>query len=182
VRTNNDSFVYWTLLIYEQWKMHIAATANGICYIGSPNDPFAELSRWVKKRLPNSVLVQDDEKLQPYTVELTQYFQGQRQSFTVPVDLYGTPFQLSVWNALCEIPYGQTKSYSEIANYIQKPTSVRAVGAAIGANPVLIVVPCHRVIGKNGTLTGYRGGLEMKKQLLQLENENSLMERRSLHV
>ncbi|MBA2875441.1 O-6-methylguanine DNA methyltransferase [Anoxybacillus caldiproteolyticus] len=70
---------------------------------------------------------------------------------------------------MCEIPHGQTQSYSEIANHIQKPASVRAVGTAIGANPVLIVVPCHRVIGKNGTLTGYRGGLEMKKRLLQLE-------------
>jgi methylated-DNA-[protein]-cysteine S-methyltransferase len=77
-----------------------------------------------------------------------------------------------VWNALCEIPYGQTQSYSDIANYIAKPASVRAVGTAIGANPVLISVPCHRVIGKNGSLTGYRGGLDMKTKLLQLENEN----------
>ncbi|WP_199427049.1 methylated-DNA--[protein]-cysteine S-methyltransferase [Thermaerobacillus caldiproteolyticus] len=165
----NNLTVYWTLFMYEQWQMHIAATSNGLCYVGSPNKPFEELANWVTKRFPNSVLVQDDEKLQPYTVELAEYFQGKRKTFTIPVDLYGTPFQLSVWNALCEIPHGQTQSYSEIANHIQKPTSVRAVGTAIGANPVLIVVPCHRVIGKNGTLTGYRGGLEMKKRLLQLE-------------
>ncbi|MEJ9151386.1 methylated-DNA--[protein]-cysteine S-methyltransferase [Bacillus smithii] len=182
MNTNNDLFVYWTLFDNKQWKMHIAATTNGLCYIGSPNGSLADLSRWLKKRLPNSVLVQDDQKLQLYIDELSQYFEGQRQTFTVPVDLYGTPFQLSVWNALCEIPYGQTKSYSEIADYLQKPTSIRAVGTAIGANPVLIVVPCHRVIGKNGTLTGYRGGLEMKKQLLELENKNALNEGKSLHV
>jgi methylated-DNA-[protein]-cysteine S-methyltransferase len=182
VETKNNQTVYWTLFGYEQWHMYIAATSYGLCYVGSPNKPFVELSNWVRNRFPNSVLVQDDEKLQPYTVEIAEYFRGQRRTFTMPVDLYGTPFQLSVWNALCEIPFGHTQSYSEIADLIQKPASVRAVGAAIGANPVLIAVPCHRVIGKNGTLTGYRGGLEMKKQLLQLESERSLMERRYLHA
>jgi methylated-DNA-[protein]-cysteine S-methyltransferase len=121
-------------------------------------------------------LAQDDEKLRPYTDELEEYFRGKRKNFLQPLDLYGTPFQLSVWNALRKIPYGHTQSYSEIADYIQKPASVRAVGAAIGANPILIVVPCHRAIGKNGKLTGYRGGLEIKKQLLQLESRSLLME------
>jgi len=74
-----------------------------------------------------------------------------------------------VWKALNEIPYGQTKTYSDIAHSINKPAAVRAVGAAIGANPILLAVPCHRIVGKNGTLTGYRGGLEMKKKLLELE-------------
>ena len=102
-----------------------------------------------------------------------RYLEGKRKIFTVPFDFNGTAFQLAVWNALCEIPYGQTKSYSDIANYINKPAAVRAVGAAIGANPVLITVPCHRVVGKNGSLTGYRGGLEMKTQLLDLERQGS---------
>jgi methylated-DNA-[protein]-cysteine S-methyltransferase len=181
VETKSNQTVYWTLFVYEQWQMYIAATSNGLCYVGSQNQPFEELSNWVKNRFPNSVMVRDDEKLQPYTVEFVEYFRGQRKTFTMPVDLHGTSFQLSVWNALREIPYGQTQSYSEIADHIRKPSSVRAVGAAIGANPVLIMVPCHRVIGKNGTLTGYRGGLEMKKQLLQLESESSLIERTYLH-
>jgi methylated-DNA-[protein]-cysteine S-methyltransferase len=102
-------------------------------------------------------------------VGLTQYLQGKRKDFSLPFDYHGTTFQLAVWNALCKIPYGKTQSYSDFANYIQKPVSVRAVGTAIGANPILISVPCHRVIGKNGSLTGYRGGLEMKTKLLQLE-------------
>jgi methylated-DNA-[protein]-cysteine S-methyltransferase len=174
--SKNNLTVYWTLFVYDQWQMYIAATSKGLCYVGSPNKPFEELANWVKKRFPNIVLAQDEEKLRPYTVELAEYFRGQRKIFTMPLDLCGTPFQLSVWNALRKIPYGQTQSYSEIAAHIQKPASVRAVGAAIGANPVLILVPCHRVIGKNGTLTGYQGGLEMKKQLLQLESVSSLME------
>jgi methylated-DNA-[protein]-cysteine S-methyltransferase len=182
VEVKKNQTVYWTLFVHEQWKMYMAATPKGLCYIGSQNQPFDEMSNWVKNRLPHHVLVQDDVKLQPYATELAEYFRGQRKTFTLPVDLYGTPFQLSVWNALREIPYGRTYSYSEIANLIQKSDAVRAVGTAIGANPALIIVPCHRIIGKNGTLTGYRGGLEMKKQLLQLESESSLIEGRPLHT
>jgi methylated-DNA-[protein]-cysteine S-methyltransferase len=161
--------IYWTLFMHGDWAMHIAATAEGLCYVGSQNQPYEELASWAKARLPVSTLIQDDEKLQPYTVQLRQYLEGTRKSFTVPFNYHGTTFQLAVWNALCNIPYGQTKSYSDIAQQIQKPAAVRAVGSAIGANPVLITVPCHRVIGKNGALTGYRGGMDMKTKLLQLE-------------
>jgi methylated-DNA-[protein]-cysteine S-methyltransferase len=161
--------IYWTLFVHEDWVMHIAATTEGLCYVGSQNQPYEELANWAKARFPVSLLIQDDEKLQPYAVELRQYLEGTRKSFTVPFDYDGTSFQLAVWNALCDIPYGQTKSYSDIAQQIQKPAAVRAVGSAIGANPVLITVPCHRVIGKNGALTGYRGGMDMKMRLLQLE-------------
>lgn len=163
--------IYWALMVHEGWNLYLAATVKGLCYVGSQNKPFEELSEWAERRFPGSPLVQDDEKLQPYAIELIEYFQGKRKSFAAPFDYHGTPFQLAVWNALCEIPYGQTQSYSDIANHIQKPAAVRAVGAAIGANPVLITVPCHRVVGKNGSLTGYRGGLEMKTQLLKLERE-----------
>lgn len=96
-------------------------------------------------------------------------FKNKRETFTFPIDAYGTAFQLSVWNTVREIPYGKTYSYTEIADRIQKPTAVRAVASAIAANPILITIPCHRVIGKNGKLTGFRGGLEMKKELLVLE-------------
>ena len=164
-----NSPIYWTLLTHEDWHMHIAASSEGLCYVGSQNQPFVELADWVNMRFPGSTLSQDDEKLQPYTAELIEYLQGMRKSFTVPFDVYGTAFQMAVWNALCSIPHGQTKSYSDIAHEIQKPAAVRAVGTAIGANPVLIAVPCHRVIGKNGALTGYRGGMDMKSKLLQLE-------------
>lgn len=169
MESKTKTTIYWTLMEHEGWKLYLAATAKGLCFVGSQNQPFAELSDWAEKHFPESPLVQDEDKLQPYAAELIEYFQGKRQSFTTPYEYHGTPFQLAVWNALCEIPYGQTQSYSDIATHIQKPAAVRAVGAAIGANPVLITVPCHRVIGKSGKLTGYRGGLEMKTQLLELE-------------
>jgi O-6-methylguanine DNA methyltransferase len=99
-----------------------------------------------------------------------EYLRGERRQFTLPLDLRGTAFQIDVWNALCHIPYGETCSYAEIAREIGRERAVRAVGAANGANPVALVVPCHRVIGKNGSLTGYTsGGLDIKAALLQLE-------------
>lgn len=164
-----NPIIYWTLLNHNDWKHYMAATSKGICYVGSLNHPFEELSSWVEKRFPGSPLVQDDEKLKPYTDEFIEYFQGERKEFHAPFDFRGTSFQLEVWNALCEIPYGQTRTYSNIADHINKPSAVRAVGTAIGANPVLISIPCHRVIGKNGKLTGFRGGLDMKANLLDLE-------------
>lgn len=102
-------------------------------------------------------------------VELEAYFAGELTEFTVPVAPAGTPFQKRVWAALLEIPYGTTSSYRDIAERIGAPTAVRAVGMANGRNPVSIIVPCHRVIGANGSLTGYGGGLANKELLLELE-------------
>lgn len=166
---NKGNVIYWTLLNHGHWNIYLAATTEGLCYAGPHNAPFEELATWVKKRLPAYTFVEDSSVLEPYAAELMDYMEGKRKKFTMPLDLHGTPFQQSVWKALQEIPFGQTVSYSDIAEKIQNPKSVRAVGAAIGANPLLITVPCHRVIGKNGSLTGFRGGLEMKKQLLALE-------------
>ncbi|ETI69466.1 methylated-DNA--[protein]-cysteine S-methyltransferase [Neobacillus vireti] len=168
---NNKTLVYWSLLNFKDWNLYIAATEKGLCYVGSQNKPFEEFSKWAEKRFPGNPLVEDREMLNPYAAELMEYFDGNRKNFTIPFDYHGTEFQVAVWDALCEIPFGETKSYSDIAKYINKPAAVRAVGAAIGANPVLISVPCHRVVGKNGSLTGYRGGLEMKIQLLDLERQ-----------
>ncbi|MEH7107713.1 methylated-DNA--[protein]-cysteine S-methyltransferase [Bacillus sp. JJ1764] len=166
---NRNSAIYWTLLIYDHWKLYMAATEKGLCFISPQDRTFEELAAWAEKQFPEQPLVQEDEKMQPYVAELIEYLKGERTSFTMPLEFRGTPFQVAVWKALCEIPFGETRSYSDIAERIQKPAAVRAVGAAIGANPVLITVPCHRVIGKNGKLTGFRGGLDMKKQLLELE-------------
>ena len=102
--------------------------------------------------------------------ELAEYFAGQRQRFDVPLDLVGTPFQLRVWQALLAIPYGHTCSYGQQAQHIGQPTATRAVAAANGQNKVSVIVPCHRVIGSNGTLTGYGGGLPRKQWLLSLES------------
>lgn len=109
--------------------------------------------------------------------QLAEYFGGWRTAFDLPVKAPGTPFQQQVWGALQEIPYGHTISYGELAERLKNPKAVRAVGSANGHNPIAIVVPCHRVIGANGSLTGYGGGLERKKFLLQLESKQpSLLE------
>lgn len=162
--------IYWTVLKQGESKIYVAATSSGLCYIGSPNAEFKELDTWAKKRLPTYKLLKDEEQLRPYTKEIQAYLEGQSTAFTVAIDLYGTPFQQRVWQELQALIYGQTVTYTEIAERIGKPKSVRAVASAIGANPVLFVVPCHRVIAKNGTLGGFRAGIEMKKQLLVLEN------------
>lgn len=101
--------------------------------------------------------------------QLDEYFAGERKTFDLPLAPRGTPFQRSVWDELLRIPYGATKSYRDIANAIGKPAAVRAVGAANGANPLPIVVPCHRVVGANGSLTGFGGGIDVKRRLLALE-------------
>ncbi len=102
--------------------------------------------------------------------QLTEYFAGQRRDFDLPLDFGGTQFQRSVWEALLTIPYGETWSYARVAELLGKPTATRAVGAANGQNPIPIVGPCHRVIGKNGSLTGFGGGLPLKEKLLALES------------
>ncbi len=101
--------------------------------------------------------------------ELTQYFAGERQSFSVPLRPAGTPFQREVWNALLEIPYGETRSYAQIARRIGRPAAARAVGAANRGNPIAVLIPCHRVVGADGALTGYAAGLPLKRRLLELE-------------
>jgi methylated-DNA-[protein]-cysteine S-methyltransferase len=161
--------IYWTLLNFEEWEIHLAATVKGLIYVGAANASLEELENWVAKHVPDSILVEDENQLKNYKLEFLQYLRGERRLFSVPTDYKGTPFQETVWQALCDIPYGHTRTYSDIAEQLNKPKSARAVGAAIGKNPVLITIPCHRVIGKNGTLTGYRGGLEMKTKLLELE-------------
>jgi methylated-DNA-[protein]-cysteine S-methyltransferase len=100
---------------------------------------------------------------------LTEYFEGRRRVFELPLAPAGTPFQLRVWNALLDIPYGETISYGELAAQIGDRSASRAVGLANGSNPLPIVIPCHRVIGSNGKLTGYGGGLPIKERLLTLE-------------
>lgn len=102
--------------------------------------------------------------------QLNEYFSGKRTQFNLPIAAKGTAFQMQVWQALTTIPYGETWSYQELANAIGNPKAVRAVGLANGKNPVSIVVPCHRVIGKNGKLTGYAGGIERKRWLLEKES------------
>jgi methylated-DNA-[protein]-cysteine S-methyltransferase len=109
------------------------------------------------------------EKSEPFILELCEYFAGKRREFTFSLDLRGTDFQLKCWRALLAIPYGETRTYADIARAVRKPQAFRAVGMANNRNPIAIVVPCHRVIASDGTLCGYGGGLDVKRKLLELE-------------
>jgi methylated-DNA-[protein]-cysteine S-methyltransferase len=144
-------------------RLTLVATDDGLAGILWENDR--------PGRVPFNVEAEDHRH--PVLLEterqLQEYFAGQRKEFTLPLDLDGTAFQRQVWNALRTIPFGETRTYGQIANQIGNPAAVRAVGAANGRNPVSIVTPCHRVIGATGQLTGFAGGLDVKAQLLALE-------------
>lgn len=167
--------IYWSIFKNKNWTFHLAATDSGLCCITLPSETLDTFEHWMTKHFPHSRLIHDESKLLPYQQQLMEYFAGTRREFTFLLDLRGTPFQVEVWRALLNIPYGETRSYSDIATTIGRATAVRAVGAANGANPIPFAIPCHRVIGKNGTLTGYRGGLDVKAELLRLEGVQSVV-------
>lgn len=147
----------------------VAATETGICLIGlgaaQPDAFFARLARIVGPEPPRK----DAERLAAALVQLREYFSRIRRAFDLPLDVRGTEFQQAVWTEIARIPYGATTTYGEIARRVQNPRAARAVGGAVGANPLPIIVPCHRVLGARGTLVGYGGGLEIKAALLRLE-------------
>lgn len=161
--------VYWSIMEDSGQALYMAATDEGLCFVGGWNEALEELEKWTSSKYPGSTLIRDDVRLAHYRNGLAAYMNGERPALDFRMAARGTAFQQKVWNALLAIPYGETRTYTDIAADVGSPAAVRAVGAAIGANPLLIAVPCHRVIGKNGSLTGFRGGLAMKKALLQLE-------------
>lgn len=152
--------------------MYAGATSQGICLLefSDRRSLENELSD-LQQRLNAVVLAGENEHSLQLEKELQEYFEGTRTAFKVSLYTPGTPFQRAVWSELTNIPYGETRSYQTQANQLGRPTAVRAVAAANGQNRISIVIPCHRVIGKNGTLTGYGGGLERKKWLLTHERK-----------
>jgi O-6-methylguanine DNA methyltransferase len=146
-----------------------AFTNRGVCCLMFPNQ-LGAATRWLGRHLPGARIGTHDPRSEGLSEALDAYFNGDLTEFTVPLDLVGTPFQLEVWRQLRAIPYGEVRSYADVARAVGRPDAVRAVGAANGANPVPIMVPCHRVIGSNGALTGFGGGLDWKRRLLATEN------------
>lgn len=145
--------------------LKLVASDNGLCAVLWPADATSQ-----RVILPRAVENPSHPILREAARQLGEYFAGERRQFEVPIDCAGTPFQRKAWAALCAIPFGQTRTYSEQARSMEMPNAVRAVGAANGQNPLPIVIPCHRVIGSNGSLTGYGGGLPIKRALLALES------------
>lgn len=152
-------------------KMIAGATGQGICLLeftdSRRQEPELDI---VARHLGAEVSEGDSVRFSPLKKELTEYFSGERKEFTVPLHLIGTDFQCEVWNELLRIPYGKTRSYKEQALALNKLDAIRAVAGANGMNKIVIIVPCHRVIGANGSLTGFGGGLWRKKWLLDLES------------
>ena len=145
----------------------LVSSRRGVVLVDPEERAEAHLTRW---RRDGIQLRENGKQITALARELDSYFARKLRQFTVPLDLRGTAFQLKVWEILCSIPYGIIRSYGEVAQAIGKPRAARGVGQAVGRNPVSIVVPCHRVIGSDGTLTGYGGGLHRKRALLELES------------
>jgi methylated-DNA-[protein]-cysteine S-methyltransferase len=145
-------------------KLKLVASDKGLAAIlWEDDDPRRVRLKEVVENPTNAILIQTEK-------ELEEYFSGTRSTFSVPLDTHGTEFQKNVWNALLKIPFGETRTYGQLAKELGHPKAMRAVGAANGRNPAAIVVPCHRVIGADGKLTGFAGGLEAKAHLLNLES------------
>lgn len=153
--------------------MVACATDKGICLLEFTDRKMLETELKQFAKSLNATIVQGQNKhFELLKAELNEYFEGNLKLFTVPIDMIGTDFQKQVWKILMQIPYGTTKSYQQQAYSINNPTAVRAVANANGMNKISIIIPCHRVIGSDGSLTGYGGGLWRKKRLLDLESEN----------
>lgn len=147
---------------------NVYETAIGSFTIGTDEDAITILQTG-NTPIPDA-LKQETPLTCQAVAQLAEYLSGCRQTFDLPLNPQGTPFQKKVWAALCQIPYGVTKTYGDIAKMVGNPKACRAVGMANNRNPIMILIPCHRVIGANGSLTGYGGGLPLKEHLLKLEN------------
>lgn len=146
----------------------------GDIFIETDNDKVVKLTYIVDDpTLPQSTEIKKTPIISSVIKQLDDYFSGKRTEFNFPVKLIGTPFQKRVWDELKKIPYGETRTYGQIAKSIGEPNASRAVGGACHINPICLVVPCHRVIGGNGKLTGFAGGLAIKEKLLKLEKLNA---------
>ena len=156
--------LYASTVSWEGWVFQILSSARGVRQITLRPTPLDELEAKLGARI-----VPDDHQNEAALKEIHGYLRGELHHFAIPVDLRGTEFQQAVWRTIREIPYGQTSTYLQIAKTIGHPKATRAVGQATGANPVPIIIPCHRVIGASGDLTGFAGGLPLKERLLMLE-------------
>lgn len=157
--------MYYCFLSTRIGDLLLAGDDNALCLVGFPEGSM--------RRDPDTDWIYNEKPFANARQQLLEYFDGDRKEFELVLNLNGTEFQLSVLEELQRIPYGETVSYGDIARRIGRPKAVRAVGAANGRNPIPIIVPCHRVIGSSGDLTGFGGGLDTKKALLRLEAENS---------
>lgn len=160
---------YYPVIINDE-RFYIAKEKEDYIFIGSPNTDITEIHNFIKGDI--TLKQGDSQEFSKAIREMTQYFNRESLKFNIPIKLEGTDFQKDVWNKLVEIPYGKVITYQDLALSLNKEKAHRAVASAISKNPLLIVIPCHRVIGSDGSLRGYRGGLNLKEKLIKIENSN----------
>ncbi|KGX87321.1 methylated-DNA--[protein]-cysteine S-methyltransferase [Pontibacillus litoralis] len=170
------AFLYYSEMESPVGPLTLVASEKGLCRIdyGTLQDVDTKLRNWARKYFLRVEWINDDMPFQTAKEQLKEYFAKERIAFNLEYDLYGTPFQQKVWQSLTHIPLGETRSYKDIAISIQAPKAIRAVGGAINKNPLSIIYPCHRVIGSNGALVGYAGGLDKKEHLLNHEQAKAV--------
>lgn len=164
--------IYYASFDTPLGRMHLASTVRGVCRVRLPTEDEEGFFRWLNRKFGAEGLVEVGENgsfVEEAIAQLRRYLKGELREFSCPVDLRGTPFQQAVWLEIKGISYGMTASYGDVARAIGRPKAFRAVGRAVGANPVPIIIPCHRVVGQDGSLRGYGGGLALKEALLRLE-------------
>ncbi|MBY0214943.1 tRNA epoxyqueuosine(34) reductase QueG [Paenibacillus illinoisensis] len=166
--------VFYDEVLTPIGTLTLCATEKGLCHIdfGAFHVREAHLQQWARTWIGEYRYEKNEEKLSEAAKQLQQYFAGERKSFELEMDLLGTPFQLQVWQVLSDISYGEASTHQQVAETIGRPKAVRAVLDAISKNPIPIIIPCHRISGKDGTLVGYVGGLQTKEQLLALEQQS----------
>lgn len=162
IHTSNVESVFGTI--------RIASSERGLSYVGFPVSNGRGFMGWLQLYAPGSKARPDLDANREFSKQLLEFIGGERQAFELPLDLRATEFQQQVFKIVCEIPYGETLSYAEVAARAGVPKASRAIGAALGANPLPLVIPCHRVVGSGGKLQGYAGGLSVKARLLAAEN------------
>ena len=150
-------------------QFRIASTEAGLAYVELPHSSGRGMRDWMERYVPERRCVDEIGPNRAAIEQILEYLASERTHFDVPLDLRGTPFQRAVWDALLEIPYGDSRSYAEVARAVGRPKAQRAVGSANNANPVSLIVPCHRVIAADGSLGGYGGGQKLKARLLAME-------------
>jgi len=150
-------------------SLRIASTSHGLAFVQLPHANGRGFEGWRARHAPGAETKQGFEPNRIHVAQLLEFLEGKRQVFDLPLDVRGTDFQVAVYREVARIPFGETRTYAQVAGAVGRPTATRAVGAANGANPLPLVVPCHRVIASSGHLQGYGGGLDLKAKLLAME-------------
>lgn len=163
------------MLTYDRFdtrigQLTVVKSPRGVCFIGLPGTLLAEVEKWTLRHFPDEILKLTSTPFEIERQQLVEYARGERQQFTFPIDHRNTPGAVRFLEEVQKIPFGETTTYGEIAHRAGRPNAARAVGRAMATNPLPLVLPCHRIVGSDGSLTGYGGGISLKKQLLQMES------------